>query len=199
MVKMNEKLKRLYNECIEELKTIKINILDVSKFGTIDINISKRNVRRYGCCKQEKPDENYYLMIKRGKKIIKQYYVFKVHHIEISKWVMQLDENIIKNTIMHEIIHCFPNCNNHGIEFKKYATYINQKLGYNITRLGNKEDDFKKSNLEYTGKEIKYNYKIICTKCGQVIYRQRLKSRFIDNYRCGKCGGSLKLTKCNSL
>ena len=29
----------------------------------------------------------------------------------------------IKNTIMHEIIHCFPYCNNHGSEFKKYAKY----------------------------------------------------------------------------
>ena len=57
------------------------------------------------------------------------------HHIEISPWVMQLDKNIIKNTIMHELIHCMPYCNNHGAEFKKYARYINEKLGYNISRV----------------------------------------------------------------
>ncbi len=48
---------------------------------------------------------------------------------------MQLDKNIIKNTIMHELIHCMPYCNNHGAEFKKYARYINEKLGYNISRV----------------------------------------------------------------
>lgn len=48
---------------------------------------------------------------------------------------MQLNKSIIKNTIMHEIIHCMPYCNNHGKEFKKYAKYINKNLGYDISRV----------------------------------------------------------------
>lgn len=44
---------------------------------------------------------------------------------------------------MHELIHCIPFCNDHGIEFKKYANYINEKLGYNISRVGNKKVDYK--------------------------------------------------------
>lgn len=50
-----------------------------------------------------------------------------------------INDGIIKNTIMHELIHCIPFCNDHGIEFKKYANYINEKLGYNISRVGNKK------------------------------------------------------------
>ena len=136
---------------------------------------------------------NCYHIIKSRRHKIKKYDIFKNHHIEISKWVMELDEAIIKNTIMHEIIHCLPYCNNHGKEFKKYATYINEKLGYNITRLGNKEEDYKKSNLEYKEKINNYKYKIICNKCGQIIYRQRFRKELINNYRCGKCGGTLRL------
>ena len=45
--------------------------------------------------------------------------------IEISRWVLELKDDIIKNTIMHELIHCMPYCNNHGAEFKKYAKVIN--------------------------------------------------------------------------
>lgn len=44
----------------------------------------------------------------------------------------KLQYDIIKNTIMYEIIHCLLNCNNYGDEFKKYANYINFKFGYNI-------------------------------------------------------------------
>ena len=108
---------------------------------------------------------------------------------------MELDEKIIKNTIIHEIIHCFPGCNNHQEGFKKYAAYINQQLGYNISRLGNKQADYKKSNLELREEKSYYNYKILCKNCGQTYYRKRLRKNFINKYKCGKCGGKLKLEK----
>lgn len=189
---MEEKLIKLYDECIKELQSIKINVIDNELIGKIDIKLTKRNSKRYGCCKQEEPIKECYHITKIGRRKIKKYDAFKKHHIEISKWVMNLDESIIKNTIMHEIIHCFPYCNNHGKEFKKYVAYINQNLGYNITRLGNKEEDFKKSNLEYKENTNSYKYRIICNKCGQIIYRQRFKKELINKYRCGKCGGTLK-------
>ena len=47
-------------------------------------------------------------------KVVK-YERFNKHHIEISKWVMELENNVIKNTIMHELIHCMPYCNNHDV------------------------------------------------------------------------------------
>ena len=188
---MEEKLEILYKECIDELRSIKIE-LTPEIVGQIDIKIAPRKTKRYGCCRQEEPDERYYKMIRQGRRLIKKYERYKVHHIEISKWLMELDEGIIKNTIIHELIHCFPGCNDHGTTFKKYAKYINQKLGYSISRLGNKEEDYKKSNLEFEEKED-YKYKIVCQKCGQEIYRKRLNKKLLSKYRCGLCHGKLKL------
>ena len=92
---------------------------------------------------------------------------------------------------MHELVHCIPSCNNHGKEFKKYANIINNKLGYNITRLGNKREDFEKSNIIYAD-DKSYKYKIICTNCGMIYYRNRISKNFLRIYRCSKCKGKLK-------
>ena len=190
---MEEKINKLYKECIQELKNINIDILDKDKIGNIDVKIAPRNAKRYGCCKNENPDKNFCTIIKRGRYKTKRYEKFEKHHIEISKWVLDLDDKIIKNTIIHELIHCIPNCNNHGKLFKTYAKYINENLGYNISRLGNREEDYKSSNLEYKEESPKYKYKISCQKCGSIIYRQRLQTNKLKYYRCGKCGGKLEL------
>lgn len=186
-MKMEEKLEKLYKQCIEELNNIGINFSDKE----IIICISKRNNKRYGCCIPEEPDEKYKKVTRRGLKYIIKYENYKRYVIQISKWVMDLNDEIIKNTIMHELIHCIPYCNNHGIEFKKYANIINNKLGYNISRVGNKKEDLKKSNISYDEEE-KYKYKIECERCGKIFYRKRLKKNFIKRYRC-KCMGKLNV------
>lgn len=190
--KRDGKLEELYAKCIEELKSIGIDILKIPYIGKIDISISKRNNKRYGCCKQEEPIKESKTIEKLGRKRVIRYGIFNKHHIEISLWVMELEDEIIKNTIIHEIIHCIPYCNNHGKEFKKYAKYINEKLGYNISRVGNKKEDYTKSNVEYNEKE-EYKYHIKCTNCGQEFLRKRLDKNFIKKYRCGKCKGRLKV------
>lgn len=189
---MEEKLGKLYEECKKELESIGINIQNNKDIGEIDIKISSRATKRYGCCKQEKPDKKYYHKLKIGIKIYIKYDIFKVHHIEISKWVMELNDEIIKNTIIHEIIHCLPYCNDHGERFKTYANIINKKLGYNISRVGDKKADYKKSNLEYN-EEINYKYKITCKNCGQIYYRKRIPQNLIKKYRCSKCNGKLMI------
>lgn len=192
---MEERLNKLYNDCIKELETIGFKITDNPEVGTIDISIAKRNSKRYGCCKQEEPVKTDYHIKKYRNDFKIVYHKFKKHHIEISKWVMDLDEVIIKNTIMHEILHCLPHCNNHGKLFKDYACYINQKLGYNIKTLGNKEADYKRSNLDFESDCRNYNYKIVCQKCGNIFYRKRLKKDLIKKYCCSKCGGKLELNQ----
>ena len=190
---MEQKLFKLYMECINELKNIGIEILNEKKYGKIEISISKRNNKRYGCCKQEDPDKNHIIVVKKGRIKFVKYEKFNKHHIEISKWVMELNDSIIKNTIMHELIHCIPYCNNHRAEFKKYANMINAKYGYDISRLGDKKKDYEKSNIEYN--EMKnYNYKIVCKECKQEFYRKRLNKNFIKKYRCAKCGGRLHVS-----
>lgn len=191
---MNEKLTKLYEECLNELKSIGIDMKKNKKIGEISITLAKRNVKRYGCCKQSEPKKECYHTEIRNHRKIKIFDVFLKHEIEISKWVMKLNDNIIKNTIMHELIHCMPYCNNHGKEFKRYAQYINSQLGYEIKRLGNKERDYEKSNVNFDVKtNIKYNYKIKCKNCGLIFYRQRLNKNLIRDYRCGKCKGKLEL------
>lgn len=183
---MEEKLLSLYKESIDELKSIGIDLKDEKNIGKIDIAFSKRNNKRYGCCRQEKPDTKTAYKVKR-----KIYYKsYNIHHIEISKWVMELTNEKIKNTIIHELIHCLPECNNHGTEFKKYAKIVNEKLGYNISRLGDKRQDFVDSNLEFKEENL-YKYKIQCIDCNQLYYRKKLLKNFIRKYRCGKCNGKL--------
>lgn len=188
---MQNKLLKLYNECIDELKSIGIDMND-SNVGQIFIKITNRSNKRYGVCKQEEPDKKYMYKERRGRRILTKCNKYKIHHIEISKWVMELDDYIIKNTIIHELIHCIPFCSNHGQEFKKYANIINRKLGYNITTVGNKKDDYKKSNIEYIEEVKKYKYKIICLKCGKEYLRVRKPSN-LNKYRCSICNGKLKL------
>ena len=108
---------------------------------------------------------------------------------------MDLNEDIIKNTIMHELIHCLPECNNHGKVFKQYEKYINEKLGYSISTLGNKKQDYEKSNLVYD-KNVdseRDKYKVVCESCNYTFYRKRMMKSFTRKYRCGKCGGKFKI------
>lgn len=189
---MEQKLNRLYIECVTELNHIGIDILDKKQYGEISISISKRNNKRYGCCKQEEPNKNYKTIIRIGRRKIIRVERFNKHRIEISRWVLELDDNIIKNTIMHELIHCMPYCNNHGTEFKRYANLINSKYDYNISRVGNKKKDFEKSNIEYND-NVNYKYKVICKVCKQEFYRQRISRSFTSRFRCAKCGGRFEV------
>lgn len=174
-----EVINKLFKECIKELESIGI----IFKDKEINIIISKRNNKRYGCCRPEIPDENYKKVFRKGFKFIIKYENYKKYTIEISQWVIDLNDDIIKNTIIHELIHCMPKCTNHGEEFKRYAKLINEKLGYNITRAGNKKEDYEKSNIEYNEIE-NYKYRIKCKNCGQIFYRKRLNKNFTKKYRC---------------
>ena len=191
---MEEKLNRLYRECIKELNMVGIDILDERHYGKIDIAIAKRNNKRYGCCRQEEPDKRYKVVSRRGRRKTIRYERFNKHHIEISKWVLELEDNIIKNTIIHELIHCIPYCNNHGIEFKKYAKLINNTYGYDISRVGDKKKDYEKSNLEYSEGQ-KYNYRVVCKGCKQEFYRQRINKDFVKKYICGKCKSKFEVVR----
>ena len=189
---MEQKLYRLFSECVNELNKIGIDILNEKQYGEIDISIAKRNNKRYGCCKQEDPDKGYRIVTKIGRRKIVKYERFNKHHIEVSKWVLDLEDNIIKNTIMHELIHCIPYCNNHGTEFKKYANMINKNYNYNVSRVGDRKKDYENSNIQFEETK-KYNYKIICKGCNQEFYRQRLDRNFTRKFRCAKCGSRFEI------
>ena len=52
---MEEKLIKLYAQCVNELKSIGIDLGNKEIVGDIDIRLSPRASKRYGCCKQEEP------------------------------------------------------------------------------------------------------------------------------------------------
>lgn len=108
--------------------------------------------------------------------------------IRITKYIA--NEQALKNTIAHEVLHTVEGCFNHGKKWKAMAEKVNSKYGYNITRLGDIS--------ETTGTP---KYLVVCKNCGMK-YRyfkkgkviKLLESKSRDKVRCGKCKGELKIT-----
>lgn len=46
-----------------------------------------------------------------------------------------MEEKIIQMTIVHELLHTCEGCFNHGAKWKYYAEVMNNKYGYQITRI----------------------------------------------------------------
>ena len=104
--------------------------------------------------------------------------------IEIQSAFMQdnIEEQGLKNTIAHEILHTCRNSFNHGAEWKRNAETLQAFCPeYTITRC----TDARKYG--YKPKERTYRHVYKCEECGQVIKRQRA-SNFCQRYICG-CGG----------
>jgi len=160
-------LLKYVDECKLELKSIGI------KYGNVkDFTVNTRAKSRLGSCK------------KIG---------FNTFEISISKFLLEdnIDTQVLKNTIVHELLHTVKGCFSHKHKWKLLAQTVNEKLPeYTITRT----TDFKKIGIENQLKEPVFKYILKCENCGLEIKRQRL-SKAVQNYekyRCVKCGGKLK-------
>ena len=60
--------------------------------------------------------------------------------IRLSKYTLANSERSLRNTLLHELIHTVPDGFNHGREWKKWAAYASERLGYHIQRLGGGDD-----------------------------------------------------------
>lgn len=99
----------------------------------------------------------------------KKHAILPYYTIILSKYLLNCDLQLIKNTIAHELIHTCEGCFNHGALFKAYASMVNNKLNnYNIV-VKNQDIQFR-NNVKKSG----YKYKLTCTCCGHVFYRNRL-------------------------
>jgi len=157
---LNEILEVVINEAQE------VNI-PVSFYINREVKINTRAKKRMGCC------------LKKGNEYI----------IEISSFVIDCEEKLIKEILAHEIIHTCDGCFNHGSLWKTYVKRMNYIYGYNIKTRSSSEDLGKKYK-----ENINYKYVIKCEKCGKEIYRLK-KSKLVTQtkyYRC-KCGGKLVL------
>ncbi|MBR5229994.1 MAG: sprT domain-containing protein [Firmicutes bacterium] len=174
-----------------EKKSIDINQLNIyftevrSQIESIGIPISKRiegpviNNRataRFGCCKTQHDN--------LGR---------PVYIIEVSQLTLAADEKNIKEVIAHELLHTCKGCLNHGNKWKTYGALVEKELGYNIKRT----TTYQAIGL-YDSRKLKSRapkYILICQQCGIKISRTR-RCKVTENpqkYRCGKCGGALKL------
>lgn len=88
-----------------------------------------------------------------------------LYQIELSKYCLQCDKELIRNVLLHEIIHLIPFCFNHSRHFVHYMNLLNDKLNANIV-VKNTDKQF--------GEKIEYKYKLTCKTCGKVFYRHKL-------------------------
>lgn len=80
-------------------------------------------------------------------------------------------ERSLEETIAHELVHCLPDCigQGHNAMFKKYANFINGKLGYHISRLGDEKTDYTSEQVKILkkSKDNRKKYVFYCKTCGK--------------------------------
>ena len=107
------------------------------------------------------------------------------YKINISQTLLdeRNEEKGLITTIIHELLHTCPGCMNHGANWKKLATQVNQKYGLNVKRTnsateqGVKEDTRPQKNIKH---------KFVCKGCGAIILREK-ESKFTKNYEHYHC------------
>ena len=158
-------VQELFELCKKEVKDAGIEIGNV--YATIKVN--SRFSKKWGVCKRRN----------------------NIYYIEIADRLLVADENSIKTTIIHELLHTVKGCFNHGLEWKKVANIMNRKYGYNIKRTTSDEE----KGLEIDWDAFKYIVK--CKNCENTFgYTRKTKCiQYLSHYRCGKCKGKLEVLK----
>lgn len=124
--------------------------------------------------------------------------------ISISSVLLE-DRNSVEgleNTILHELLHTCPGCQNHGSEWKRLADKVNRAYGYTIKRTSTAKEkglceDAQREREEQRIKRASPQYMLVCQNCGYKYYRKKASKvvTCVDKYRCGKCHGFLKVEK----
>ena len=168
METLNQKLQRLAKESEKELQAIGLG--DKLK-SDIKYTINYKAKKRLGQCCEKR-------------------------NINISSWLLEIgDDHDIKNTIIHEILHTFEDTIGHKEKWQYYARYVNNRTDYHITRTTSINKIYEKANKVRPTREIHYRWKITCTKCGKVFYRQRINTKVLNDFARGNrvhkyCGGN---------
>ena len=170
-------LEQEYRHCIEMMDEINMD------YGNITgISVNNRIKRRWGQCK--------HVFAGIGADGKRKYN----HSIDISS--ILLDDNTpveaLRNTIIHEILHTCPGCNNHGVGWKRRADQVNKKFGYNIKSRSSAEDKMVPDSVMEEYKKPKYILR--CKKCGYEVGMYRM-SKFVKHpswFAHSNCGGDFE-------
>lgn len=163
MTLYEKRLNELLAECLKELAAI--NIRPCGKI--LGVRENKRAKKRLGCCKQ----------IKGG--------ASPEFQLELSVMLQDVEEKILKEVMIHEILHTCKGCLNHGDRWKQLAERVGKVYGYSIKRTA----DFENLGIK-AGAEEQKRYRIRCSCCGSTFYRAR-RSKVVQHpeyYRCARCG-----------
>lgn len=99
-----------------------------------------------------------------------------------------MEDQQVKNTIAHELLHTVEGCCNHQWYWQKLANIVNTRMPkYTVKRTTEAEE----KGIPIQRKPPVYRYFFRCTGCGTVVKYQR-ESKFTNNYRryyCRRCGG----------
>ena len=109
-------LQQLINRAISELLD-----LNITPGKIIEINTLKGYSRWGNCTYRRKMDG----------------YIIKINQCLLED---NVSDKATMNTVMHEVIHTVKGCLNHKTNFKKVATLVNNRYGYNIKRVTSAEE-----------------------------------------------------------
>lgn len=156
-----DELNGLMAELRRELKFLG---LPVSDRLLPEVRVNSRAKRRLGCC----------------------YYKDGRYQIEVAEAILG-DGDLLKLTLVHELLHTCPKCRDHGPQWKAYAKIVHESLGYKVERTV--KTDVPQAPLRH--EEVKYILQ--CQSCGAKIGRMRMSVAVKSpwRYRC-PCGGKLK-------
>lgn len=154
-------LDRFMGELRTELRALGI---PVSKKLDDHVGINTRAKRRLGCC----------------------YFSKAGCRIEVSAGILGQRE-LLRLTLVHELLHTCPGCRNHGAKWKLWAQRAGEAMGLDIRRTVPVEEDAGPLRQEAV------KYVLVCESCGARIQRKRMSKavKYPWRYRC-KCGGRLR-------
>lgn len=149
---------------LEQEKALLSLGIPISREIVPQVEVNTRAQRRLGCCVR-----------KDG-----------VFTIQVSAFVLE-DQELVRTTLVHELLHTCYGCLNHGKRWKAYAAKAGEALGLDIQRTVTLEGQPQRLRQD----SVKYLLK--CKSCGAVIPRRRMSKavKHPERYRC-PCGGKLE-------
>ena len=161
-----------------------MKLVGESQRDLASLNIRTSNVRNWSVNTRAKARWGYCVKMSKG-----------LFDIQIAAALLQddVDDQAVKDTIVHELLHTIPGCFKHTGKWKQYANTINRLLPqYKIKR----GSSYEEKGLEDLRPKPQCRYILKCLRCGSEIGRQRMSAavEHPEHYRC-KCGGRLTRIK----
>ena len=173
-----ERISNLYKEVVKDAVRAGLPYDEKKVYSTIQIN---NRTTAVGMCKYTRSMDMYTIF-------------FSSYFIDIS-------DDKVKNTLMHELIHTLPNCMNHKEPFKRYMRRINYASGLSMEyHVATRNDDNEviracknRQRQEYSKCET---VRIVCgCGCKFVFKKSQKVAKHPEQYQCRKHGKTLRFAE----